>query len=289
MKKLFTLAIVSLMAFAAMAQTKVYVVKTNGQTTEYDLNEIQEITTVKPEAGNEGKLPGVFSISATKTVRFSQGNLRYCPSAKVWAFADNQWDIVGAGNKVAVESYTGWMDLFPWGSGDSPFAVVGYSDWGKNKISNGGNIDNAWYTMRRIEWTYLLENRTNAASKYGLATVNGVGGLVILPDVYTQPSAVTFNAGIGTGFSHNTLNGSEWAQMEANGAVFLPAAGAQSGIGQTVIMPTNGFYWTPEASVDASGEAQAYRFTITEDNLPRMGSFGPTRHSSVRLVSVVTE
>lgn len=37
-----------------------------------------------------GELNGVFSVSATKQVCFSKGNLRYASSA--WSFFDNQYD-----------------------------------------------------------------------------------------------------------------------------------------------------------------------------------------------------
>ena len=47
----------------------------------------------------EGAAPGLFSISATEKVRFSQGNLQYrslgAPDAGVWRFAEHQYDFVG--------------------------------------------------------------------------------------------------------------------------------------------------------------------------------------------------
>ena len=42
-----------------------------------------------------GKLPGKFSVSATKVVCFSQGNLQYKASTNTWRFAEEQYDFVG--------------------------------------------------------------------------------------------------------------------------------------------------------------------------------------------------
>jgi len=61
-----------------------------------------------------GKLPGSFSVSATKKVCFSQGNLQYQGSTNSWRFATHQYDFIGnaAGNTAPSESQTEWMDLF---------------------------------------------------------------------------------------------------------------------------------------------------------------------------------
>ena len=68
-------------------------------------------------------------------------------------------------------------------------------------------------------------------SKYGVAEVNGVQGLVLLPDDWVLPEGVTFNIGVAIGMdskyykTKNLLSLEEWTKMEAAGAVFLPAAG----------------------------------------------------------------
>ena len=83
----------------------------------------------------DGALPGVFSVSPTKQVRFSQGNLQYQASTNTWRFAEHQYDYVGgdnSGGNVFVgntkcnnanisASYDGWIDLFGW-------ATSGYHD-----------------------------------------------------------------------------------------------------------------------------------------------------------------
>ena len=42
-----------------------------------------------------GTSPSLFSVSEDRKVRFSQGNLQYCPDDDVWRFAERQWDFVG--------------------------------------------------------------------------------------------------------------------------------------------------------------------------------------------------
>lgn len=76
-----------------------------------------------------GALPGEFSVSDTKKVRFSQGNLQYRASTQTWRFATNQYDFVGNNsggnvyengikctNALIGDSYSGWIDLFGWGT-----------------------------------------------------------------------------------------------------------------------------------------------------------------------------
>ena len=92
------------------------------------------------------------------------------------------------------------------------------------------------------EWSYLFNERANAASKYGWACVNGINGILILPDSWTQPSGVLFVPST-VNYYTNTYTTSQWALMENNGAVFLPAAGIRrfhdvSGV------DSEGWYWS---------------------------------------------
>ena len=85
-----------------------------------------------------GTLPGLFSVSPERQVRFSQGNLQYYPDDDVWRFAERQWDFVGGtcwgeeigdmnvgtvyangakcDNTKVFRYYPGWIDLFGWGT-----------------------------------------------------------------------------------------------------------------------------------------------------------------------------
>lgn len=83
-----------------------------------------------------GALNGAFSVSDTKKVRFSKGNLQYQATTNTWRFAENQWDFVGGkfgkinnedcllgtvyengmkcDNSLISSDYSGWIDLFGW-------------------------------------------------------------------------------------------------------------------------------------------------------------------------------
>ena len=214
----------------------------------------------------DGALPGLFSVSATRQVRFSQGNLQYQASTNTWRFAEHQYDYVGSDNRSISSTYSGWIDLFGWGTGSNPtlsstsFEDYGtFMDWGCNAIINGGNTVNQWRTLTIAEWNYLLNTRTDASSKCGTGNINGVGGLIILPDSWTLPSECSFASGFAIinpyhypDWKHNSYTLAQWAQMEAAGAVFLPAAGRRKGT-DFDNEGFHGYYWssTPYSKNDA--------------------------------------
>jgi len=194
-----------------------------------------------------------FSISGTKRVSFSKGNLQYQASTNTWRFAENQTDYVGSNNANISPSYSGWIDLFGWGTGNNPTnSSTSYSnyssftDWGNKPISNGGNQANQWRTLTIDEWNFLMFNRsTNSGIRYAKATVNGVKGVIILPDDWsTSYYTLSSTNSLGATFSANTITSSNWtSKFEAHGAVFLPAAGIRNGMSVGYV-GTNGYYWS---------------------------------------------
>ncbi len=181
------------------------------------------------QAGVQGALPGAFSVSATKKVYFSQGNLQYQASTKTWRFAAYQYTRIGAsGNNNISATYTGWIDWFGWGTGSNPTntstnnSSYTFTDWGVNKISNGGNQANLWRTLTKAEWEYLFSGRANAANRRSTATVNNVKGYIFLPDSWTLPSGLKFVADVKSKWDTNKYSLEDWQKMEQNGAIFLP-------------------------------------------------------------------
>ena len=227
----------------------------------------------------DGALPGLFSVSATQQVYFSQGNLQYQASTNTWRFAEHQYDYVGtqtaddygyyggnvsgSDNHSISSTYNGWIDLFGWGTGSNPTLssnIDGYYgtfvDWGCNAISNGGNTANQWRTLTQAEWEYLLNTRTDASSKRGTGNINGVGGLIILPDSCTLPSECSFTSGFATNnpnnnpdWTHNSYTLAQWVQMETAGAVFLPAAGYRNGT-NVYYVGNYGYYWSSTPNIE---------------------------------------
>ena len=203
---------------------------------------------------SEGTLPGLFSINGNGgKVRFSQGNLQYQAISRKWRFAEQQYDMVGEANSNIDDSYSGWIDLFGWGTGNKPTMESDdnrdystFVDWGKNAICNGGNTPNLWRTLTVREWKYLLYTRANASAKWAMGNINGAHGLILLPDNWTLPSGCSFNAGFTLTWGdwwHNTFTLSQWVMMEAAGAVFLPAAGSRWGTSVNYV-GDNVHYWS---------------------------------------------
>ena len=208
----------------------------------------------------QGALPGLFSINTDgDQVRFSQGNLQYQASTGTWRFAEHQYDRVASANSNIGSTYSGWIDLFGWGTGSNPTLSTTtindyqtFVDWGNNPISNGGNAANSgWRTLSQAEWVYVFntrENNTNlgtANARYAKGKVNNVQGVILFPDGYTHPTAITAPTGINdignTGLNSNIYTLAQWTEMEAAGAVFLPVSGSRSG---TSVITGNGFYWS---------------------------------------------
>ena len=195
-----------------------------------------------------------FSVSATKTVTFSPGNLQYHPANNEWRFAPSQTDYIGEANANISSNYNGWIDLFGWGTGNNPTNVSTdyedyqtFVDWGVNTIGN--YAPNTWRTFTYEEWLYLCFNRSNAEKLIGVAQVNGVNGLILLPDDWTCPSGVTFKSGFYNGFgtdfydNYQIFSSSDWSKLEASGAVFFPAAGARLGADVKYVQ-YNGYLWS---------------------------------------------
>ena len=205
---------------------------------------------------DDGPFTPAFSVSANQQVIFSPGNLQYHPKYNKWRFAENQTDYIGNANSNCSSSYNGWLDLFGWSTSKTNFGVStstdyndysgSFVDWGTNQI--GADAPNTWRTLTRKEWEYLLKTRPNASSLKGVAKVNGVNGLILLPDNWTCPSGVTFKSGFHSSdgveyyAAYQTFTAEQWSKLESADAVFLPAAGRRSGSSVNNVQ-YYGVYW----------------------------------------------
>ena len=198
-----------------------------------------------------GALNGKFTIDAQgNQVVFSQGNLQYKASADTWRFAKNQYDTIGSRNSNISDSYTGWIDLFGWGTGDNPtktdvneYTYTTFKDWGENPISNGGDEPNQWRTLTFLEWVYILHTRPNCVNLRGKATVNNVRGYILLPDEWSLPKDLHFTPDPAD-WTTNTYYADEWQEMEESGAVLLVAAGFRFGVDNVGLFGDWVMYWS---------------------------------------------
>ncbi|MBR2369887.1 MAG: hypothetical protein IKA83_07000 [Paludibacteraceae bacterium] len=248
---------------------------------------------ITPEYPEEDEFVAkLFSVSATKTVTFSPGNLQYHPANNEWRFAQNQTDYIGEDNANISSSYNGWIDLFGWGTGNNPTNASTddndyqtFVDWGVNQI--GSYAPNTWRTLTHNEWYYLCYERPNYDKLIGVAQVNGVNGLILLPDGWTCPSGVTFKSGFHDDYNieyyaeYQTFSSSEWTKLENSGAVFLPAAGYRYG-SNLYYVQNYGYYWS--ATEGYSNGAYSLNFGSEGAS---MGDVSRQSGHSVRLVQDV--
>ena len=252
-----------------------------------------------------GALIGQFSVSDTKKVYFSKGNLQATTTdmgtSWTWAFAEHQWSYVGdaaannaiTGNKTV--SANGTVDLFGWSTAENYLGIHysddGYNsgdfvDWGSHADVTAG-IGEGWCTLSIAEWHYLFYTRSDAANKYGFATVNGVHGIIFLPDAFVDPNKNNgSDAFVGStiNWDANLYTAGNWGLMEKNGAVFLPAAGYRDWGAEVYEVGTDGYYW----SSSANGDENANYVYFSSDYL-EVDDYDTSRYCghSVRLVRPV--
>ncbi len=237
------------------------------------IQEVHDTIYVYKCSGDDSNvLMGVFSVSADKQVAFTKGNLQ-CSGVNtgnyVWSFAETQYDMLGEAN-VSGSVLADKIDLFGW-SGSTGSAKWGIStstsysdysgdfvDWGTNTI--GTAAPNTYRTLTIDEWEYILQTRPNASEKKGVARINFnsdgtqyANGLILLPDSWTCPAGITFKSGFASERSveayatYQTFTLAEWQQLEAAGAVFLPASGYRIGSSMYIVQG-NGYYWSATAN-----------------------------------------
>ena len=242
---------------------------------------------------------GLFLASADKQVVFSPGNLQYHPANDEWRFAENQTDYIGDANRNISADYYGWIDLFGWGTGANPTTTsenemdyATFIDWGTNPI--GLDAPNTWRTLTNDEWMYIFNERPNAQSLFAFGSVNGVNGIILLPDNWTTPLGVDFVASTSQGlywdgvlyrndndnnFSHNTYTSEQWSEMEQSGAVFLPASGNRYGASAGGF-GYHGNYWSSTGEYGSSAHCMYLSTFIFEPMSSDIRDLG----QSVRLV-----
>ena len=225
-------------------------------------------------------LHGVFSVGPNSRIQFASGNLQYNYSTSSYQVAANQWDVIGDGNKTAKEGNTGVRDLFQWSE--------------LNAMSAAG-----YRVLTKAEWEYLFMDRTNAYELFALAIVNGVKGVVILPDyeTWTQPAGVpAFNYYyVHESFEKNQYDADQWALMEAAGAAFFPATGYMYGSGTYTVadFERHGSYWSatefenPLELEDQKPYSEAFRVQFDDGGgayFSEIQHYGKERFYAVRYV-----
>lgn len=228
-----------------------------------------------------GAINSYFSVSASKQVQFSRGNLQYQASSNTWRFAETQWNCRGLDNQYISATTDRWIDLFGWATSggasgavanqpystdpdDSHYIVGGNiengiigsnarGDWGRtNHIQDYESRSGYWRVLTAAEWQYLLGDDGVRANRWGLATINGVfHGVVLIPDQWTPPMDTCFTSRAPHGYNTNRYSYREWMLMQESGAVFLPASGVRDGEDVNYVN-VDGYYWSATADGNAA-------------------------------------
>ena len=267
-----------------------------------------------------GAINGLFTINDNgDQVYFSKGNLQYNKTTNEWSFMEHQYDRVETDGQHVGENYANQniVSLFGWGTSGynhgancyQPWSTSsnyrdywaygqsyndlydgnGQADWGYNAISNGGNMENGgWRTFTVSEWHYIIYSRNTASDiRYAKAVVNNVNGVILLPDnweasTYALNSTNTYTAY----YTSNTISAFDWINiLEANGAVFLPAAGERRNSNNDPVVESfdqTGEYWLSSSYSGVS--ARSLSFTNTSGPTYSLAGASRSYGFSVRLV-----
>mgnify|MGYP003292658418 CR=1 FL=1 len=205
-----------------------------------------------------GVLPGKFSVSATKQVYFSKGNL-WADGEKALHFEANQYGFNSSYESSHVSYFT-WSNTIESAVSDSNNGDNLFCDE-DNKVSVDGS-GAIYYALSEEEWLYLFNNHPNK-----WVTVNGVNGYVIAPDGFAET--------IADSYADDTA-------LAADNLIFLPAAGTRE---DSAVFGVGDFcsYWSSSA-FDA---ANAYLMESNEYEISRDWYHRRNFGCSIRLVTDV--
>ena len=230
---------------------------------------------------NDGKLRGKFSVGSSEQVYFSKGNLQYIGSASTpyWKFAEEQYERLGDNGQGSANIDVD-RDLFGRGTsgydGKHPYMTSEITwdyvrgdlsntnyDWGVyNPVSNGGNVAGLWRTPKGEDFAYIFRSRSG--HRFAPVYIDDVYGVMLFPDGWDSDlyKFELINNEYPSVSTQITLG--DWKNyLEANGAVFLPAAYWRNGI--VIRNSLNvGDYWASNYPV--TSESHGYRLYFYENN-----------------------
>lgn len=203
-----------------------------------------------------------FSVSPVKKVYFSPGNLE----VQGRMFVKNEWEYGG---------------YFAWGTGEEPNNTSmdnsdyqTFHDWGDYLFY----AEAGWRTLNMSEWGYVLVYRKDAELKKGTGTLNGIHGMILLPDRWSAPEGIVFSPGC-VSWGDNVFNREQWERMKEGGAVFLPAADYVWNM-MPPHLGASGLYWTSTPK----GDTEAYYMCFYDGRVYPSVTNQRCYRQSVRLV-----
>lgn len=236
--------------------------------------------------GTDYGTTGIVTLFGWGTSGWNNGNVKYMP--------------YNTGNASSGEGVG--YGYGPTNGSSYLYSLTGtyaHADWGvHNAISNGGNMSGRWRTLTSGQWDTLFTKRTTTGTvngttmaRYTFAWIKinnnkSINGIILFPDDFNPPSLQAES-------SWGTINDKsawttnivllDWFRLEAEGAVFLPAAGTRSGYTVNNDVGDKALYWSCNHHTGQVGKAyglsfQSNRLTIKETDRTR------NTGASVRLV-----
>ena len=228
---------------------------------------VRAVLNEAPPASAPKPLAGKFSVSDTKKVYFSKGNL-WADESNVLHFESSQTAFADGYVSTHV-SYFPWSDNVANAVGTVTAEEVGtYLFCDENhKISVDGSAQ-LYYALSQAECEYLASHH-----QYRFVTVNDVRGCVIAPD--------------GVSLASDKTEYTE-SELEEDNLVFLPGAGVYTKNGQgeyTIQLKSSGYgrYWS--SSVFPSDEIRSYMMNYDSDELYYRSVMAKTSGLCLRLVT----
>ena len=149
------------------------------------------------------KLPGAFSVSPTKVVWFSQGNLQYTKSTGKWKIMDHQYDMVETLNQNVGTDYASQdvVTLFGWGT----------SGW-NNTAADATSVHYQPYSTCNTNHSTANNNYQYGPSLANVAASESWSKEVAGNHPYENYDWGVFNSGdLGAGW--RTLTNAEWGYL----------------------------------------------------------------------------
>ena len=239
----------------------------------------------------DGSVGGDYSMSTKGEVTlfgwgtsgWNNGNVKYMPYNTANASS-------GGGGSFGYGPTNGSSYLY------SLTGTYAHADWGvHNAISNGGNVAGRWRTLTSGQWDTLFTKRITTGTvngttmaRYTFAWIKinnnkSINGIILFPDDFEPP---TLQAESSWGIINDKSAWTtklvllDWYRLEAEGAVFLPAAGYRS---SATVKEANayGSYW----SSTVFNAVYPYRLFFRSNNLTIQDHNAEKRNgASVRLV-----
>ena len=184
-----------------------------------------------------GVLPGLFSVSSGRRVRFSSGNLQYNAAGThitaegeeakgEWRFAPHQWDVAGKDNDKIDENNENWIDLFGWGT----------SGWDNRAFDTYAANFEPW----SVSDTVMFENYN----------IYGYGPSANRPDVNLTGTSRNHDWGVFNAISNAGDEPGKWRTLTAAEWYYLwhSRTNAVQLRGQATVMKVHGYLIFPDGT-----------------------------------------